>query len=153
MKRHQNHIKIIVEVIRYAFIVLFTYASVSKLLDHETFRIQLGQSPIIAAYSQWMVWSVPLSELITVLLLVLTKLLLTGFYACLILMSMFTAYIFLILKFSPYIPCSCGGILNSMGWTEHLVFNMVFVLLSILGIHLLSYTKHSHSYINSISQC
>jgi hypothetical protein len=35
----------------------------------------------------------------------------------------FTTYIILILNFSSFIPCSCGGILEKLGWTEHLIFN------------------------------
>lgn len=47
---------------------------------------------------------------------------------------MFTAYIVIILHFSYFVPCSCGGILEKLGWTEHLIFNVVFVLLAIVAI-------------------
>ncbi|MDQ2656909.1 MAG: hypothetical protein M3Y60_05770, partial [Bacteroidota bacterium] len=36
------------------------------------------------------------------------------------------------------LPCSCGGVLNSLGWKAHLVFNIVFTLLSIVGIMLMA---------------
>ncbi|MGC1244316.1 MAG: MauE/DoxX family redox-associated membrane protein [Chryseosolibacter sp.] len=51
-------------------------------------------------------------------------------------MFAFTGYIAFILTFSPYVPCSCGGILSSMGWTEHLIFNVVFTALAVAGIFL-----------------
>jgi hypothetical protein len=47
---------------------------------------------------------------------------------------MFTTYIIIITRFSPYVPCSCGGVLQKLGWTEHLVFNIVFVVLAATGI-------------------
>ncbi len=57
-----------------------------------------------------------------------------GFYAALGLMIAFTGYIIAITQFSQYIPCSCGGILEKLGWTEHLIFNIVFDLLAIVAI-------------------
>src|SRR5690606_14703009 len=45
-------------------------------------------------------------------------------------MVMFTAYIFIILNFSDFVPCSCGGVLEKMSWTQHLIFNVVFIILA-----------------------
>src|SRR5690606_12191987 len=36
--------------------------------------------------------------------------------------------------YSDFIPCSCGGVLEKMGWTEHLVFNISFIVLAFVGI-------------------
>src|SRR5690606_23761035 len=47
-------------------------------------------------------------------------------------MTAFTVYIYLILNYSPFVPCSCGGILEKMGWTEHLWFNIIITLLAIV---------------------
>ena len=121
-------------VIGYLFILLFVYASVSKLLDFENFQLQLGQSPILSAYADFIAPSVILIELIIALLLIFEVTRLVGFYASFGLMCCFTVYIFLILNYSAFIPCSCGGILEKLGWTEHLIFNLIFVLLSLLGI-------------------
>lgn len=32
------------------------------------------------------------------------------------------------------IPCSCGGILESLGWREHLYFNLAFIALAVLAL-------------------
>src|SRR3970040_1025074 len=53
-------------------------------------------------------------------------------------MVMFTAYIFIILNYSPFVPCSCGGILEKMGWKEHFIFNFVFIILAAAGIMILA---------------
>jgi hypothetical protein len=51
-------------------------------------------------------------------------------FAAFALMVMFTAYIFIILNFSDFIPCSCGGVLEKLSWTQHLIFNLVFIVLA-----------------------
>src|SRR5690606_26070069 len=136
MKWHQKYSTLITEIISILFILLFVYAAVSKLINIERFKVQLSQSPLLTTYSNWVVWFVPLTELIIVLALLIPRYRLIGLYGCLGLMSAFSMYIIAILNFSDYIPCSCGGILDKMGWTEHLVFNIVFVVLAIVGIFL-----------------
>jgi hypothetical protein len=122
--------KVVLELINYFFILLFVYAATSKLLDYNTFHTQLGQSPLLAAYADGVVWLVPSIEIIVALLLAFknTRLYgLVGFYG---LMVMFTVYIIIILYFTPFVPCSCGGVLEQLGWTEHLLFNGGVVILS-----------------------
>ncbi|PZX92012.1 hypothetical protein DOS84_18130 [Flavobacterium aquariorum] len=118
----------------YLYILLFTYAAVSKLLDFENFSVQLGQSPLLSAFADIISWLVPLIELLIVLMLVFPRFRLVALFASFNLMLMFTAYIFIILHFSSFIPCSCGGILEKLGWKEHLIFNIAFILLAIMGI-------------------
>lgn len=124
----------IVDIICLLFVVLFTYAAVSKLLEFEKFRAQLGQSPLLTAFADMVVWTIPAVELAISLLLFVPRFRLVALYASLSLMTLFTAYIVAVLYFSPYVPCSCGGILEKLGWTEHLVFNLVFIALAIAGI-------------------
>ncbi|HZE83079.1 MAG TPA: MauE/DoxX family redox-associated membrane protein, partial [Puia sp.] len=58
-----------------------------------------------------------------------------GFYASLILMSLFTIYTgSILLHFFNYVPCSCGGVIRKLTWGQHLVFNLFFVGLSVTGI-------------------
>ena len=123
-----------IEVICFLFIFLFSYAAISKLLDFNTFKIQLGQSPLLTAFAGWVAWVVPIVELVTALLLAIPKYRLAALYMALSLMSLFTLYIIAILNFSDYVPCSCGGILENMGWQEHLIFNVIFLGLAMIGI-------------------
>lgn len=129
---------IFIEIIVLLFIILFAYAAVTKLLEFEEFRVQVGQSPVLTSIGNWMAWMIPTSELVIAGILVVPRLRLMALYAAFSLMTMFTAYIFIILNYSPFVPCSCGGILEKMGWEEHLVFNSGFVLLALTGILLLS---------------
>lgn len=124
---------IFIHIVVYLHILLFTYAAVSKLLDYQNFLLQLGQSPLLTAFAKSVSIGVPVIELSIVVLLSSSKTRLYGLLASLLLMVMFTAYIFLILNYSSYVPCSCGGILEKMGWTEHLIFNGIFTALSLLA--------------------
>lgn len=128
--------KTFVEIIAYLFIVLFVYASVNKLIDYENFSTELAKSPLLTAFAGWVAWGIPVIELLVVILLTVPRWCLAGFYAAFSLMTMFTAYIVAILKFSDYIPCSCGGVLQNMTWNQHLLFNIFFMLLALAGIML-----------------
>jgi len=115
-------------------VMLFVYAAVSKLLDFENFQVQLGQSPLLSSYASYVSWMVPTLELLIAFLLFVPKFRNYGLYACLCLMTMFTAYIYIVLHYSSFVPCSCGGILEKMSWNVHLVFNIFFVGIAVLGI-------------------
>jgi len=124
----------ITDIIAALFILLFVYAAASKLINYHTFKVQLGQSPIFASIPGPVALAVPAIEIMISILLCLTKWRIAGFYASFSLMTMFTTYIIAITKFSTYIPCSCGGILQKMTWNQHLIFNIVFLLLATFGI-------------------
>lgn len=128
----------IVNIISLLYVLLFVYAAVSKLLDFENFRVQLGQSPLLSAFAGVIAWIVPAIELFIALLIVSKRWRIIGLFGALGLMIMFTAYIFIILNYSSFVPCSCGGILEKLGWTEHLFFNLVFIMLAAAGILLLA---------------
>ena len=126
--------KVALEIICFLFILLFTYAAVTKLMDYQKFTVQIGQSPLLTDFAGVLAWAVPGVELLIAGMLAITRLRFIGLYAAFSLMVMFTAYIIAILQFSDSIPCSCGGVLEAMGWTEHLIFNIGFVLLGFTGI-------------------
>jgi uncharacterized membrane protein YphA (DoxX/SURF4 family) len=112
------------------YIMLFVYAATNKLLDFENFKVELGQSPLLSAFAHWISWTVLIVEFTIAILLLFPKTRIKALYAGFCLMTMFTAYIFIMLNYSSYLPCSCGGILGKMSWQEHLIFNFAFVILA-----------------------
>lgn len=142
--------EVIVTVISGFFFLLFLYAAASKLLDYQKFTIQLGQSPVLTGYAGIIAWLIPAIEILICALLIIPRVKILALYASFSLMLMFTAYIFIILNFAERVPCSCGGILDKMGWTEHLIFNCVFVVLGIIGIVLQTNLSSQHH--DSISE-
>lgn len=126
--------KIIPLAVSLFFIILFIYAAASKMLDFENFQVQLAQSPLLSAYAGFVSYGVIILELAIVGLLCFHASRLLGLYASFAIMIAFTVYIFLILNYSDFVPCSCGGILEKMGWTEHLIFNIGCVVMAGLAI-------------------
>lgn len=124
----------IIDIISALFIVLFVYAAATKLIDYDKFRLQLGQSPVLTAFAGTIVWLVPAIEVVIAMLLATKRFRLAGLYASFSLMVMFTAYIVVITRFSEYVPCSCGGVLEKLSWDQHLVFNIGFVALASIAI-------------------
>jgi hypothetical protein len=62
-----------------------------------------------------------------------------GFYLSALLLIIFTGYIALVLlNYFGRVPCSCGGVIRTLGWGLHLIFNVFFLLLSFLGIYLIN---------------
>ena len=124
----------IVEIIAALLVFLFIYASLTKLLDFGKFKYQLGQSPFIGNIGWIIAWFIPAGELLISILLIGKRTRIAGLYLSFFLMLLFTGYIFIMLKFSSYLPCSCGGVLSGMSWKQHFVFNLVFTGLSLSGI-------------------
>jgi len=135
---------IIIEIICLLYVLLFMYASASKIIDFENFQVQLGQSPLLSVHAWWISWSVLTIEITIAILLCIPKYKKFGLFAALSLMVMFSIYIFMILHFGSFVPCSCGGILEKMGWNTHLVFNLFFVVLALLGL-IMQYRKAEES--------
>lgn len=137
------------DIIGYSLICLFGYAAFSKLFDYENFLLQLQKSPILSDFAKPISLLIPIVEIAICILLSINKYTLLGLYISFSLMIMFTTYIISILNFSQSIPCSCGGILSKMGWTEHLIFNITFSLLTFAAIILYKSqeTSNLHRYI------
>ena len=134
MKISSNVKDLLGECIALLHIALFVYAAANKILDFVNFQIQLAQSPLLSSFAESISYIVPAVEIIISLFLAFPKTRLAGLYGSFSLMVMFSVYIFIMTNFSPFVPCSCGGILEKMSWNEHLVFNIGFVILGFVGI-------------------
>ena len=124
----------IVELISSLLMFLFLYTALSKLLEFDKFKYQIGQSPFITNISWLVIWSIPLAEIITSIFLIFKRTRLAGLYLSFFLLLLFTGYVFIMLRYSSYLPCSCGGVLSIMSWKQHLIFNLLFTGLSLAGI-------------------
>ncbi len=134
----KNIKQIYIEVVSLLFILLFVYAALNKLLDFENFQVQLAQSPLLSSFAEVVSYLIPISELLIAFLLCFRSWRLVGLLCGYMLMLMFSTYIFIMLHFSPFVPCSCGGILDELSWNEHLIFNLVFVILGGVAAFLIS---------------
>ncbi len=123
----------ITEVLAALLILLFVYTALSKLINVNTFENALSESPVLDKYAHSIAVILPLTELITSVLLFIPAHREKGFVLSFFLLFSFTFYIACMLLFALPLPCSCGGVLQSLTWPQHLIFNCFFTFLSALG--------------------
>jgi len=127
--------QVLLECISALLILLFVYASLSKFLDFHTFYREMDNQPLPNSWTPFLVWAIPCTEIAISVSLIFERTRLLGFYASLVVMGLFTVYTGIILMhFFPYVPCSCGGVIKRLTWTQHLALNLFFVAISIVGV-------------------
>lgn len=127
-----------------ALIILFCYTAIAKLMDIAEFERQLAGQELPSWSKAPLVWLIPVAEVLISVLLIIPATRLYGFYGSALLMALFTGYVGLVVMgFFRYTPCSCGGVLRSMDFESHFVFNLFFLTLSLLGIYMFHHKKSS----------
>nr|WP_067055221.1 MauE/DoxX family redox-associated membrane protein [Mucilaginibacter sp. L294] len=116
-------------------ILLFAYATVSKLADFTLFRHEMYNQNFPPEVAGALVFVVPFAEIATIALLLTEKWQWAGLVLSAILMAVFTGYIGLVLAgYWQRLPCSCGGVLKNMSWRGHFVFNLFFLAISLAAL-------------------
>jgi len=124
---------LIVNILAALIIFLFVYTAIDKLMNLDSFKVVLEKSPLLHSFSEMLAVMIPVTEICISGLLFFQFSRVLGFLLSTILMGLFTIYIGYMILFIPKLPCSCGGIIQQMNWTQHLIFNTVFSFLSFLG--------------------
>jgi hypothetical protein len=124
----------VTNIIVFLLIFLFTYTAISKLSERNHFVSVLKTIPFIGTGAGVVAILLPLAELFIVLLLIFERTRLKGLYASLIILGVFTIYLCYMILFMPHLPCSCGGVISKMGWRWHVVFNVGFVVMTVVEI-------------------
>lgn len=135
-KQKPDRRTIAIEIISILLMLLFGLTAIDKARQFERFYEELGKSPFLMAYQGEVAWGTPIVEGIVTVSLAFGKTQLWGLSASVFLMSVFTAYIFVLLNYSYYTSCLCSAALENLTWEEHLVFNIVFLVLSTIALNL-----------------
>lgn len=129
--------KVVIEIIAALLVLLFLYASVSKLLGFSLFVDEMNNQPFPNWMTPYLVVLIPGSEILIAVALLFDRSRMLGFYASLILLFLFTLYSALVMfNVFDYVPCSCGGMIKKLNWREHTLFTASFLILSITAIAL-----------------
>ena len=114
---------------------VFVYTAVSKVYDWSGTRMAMYNQVFPIGMAEILLYVLPVVELGVAVLLLVPAWRRTGLLLSTGLMSLFTGYIALVwMGFTERVPCSCGGVLSSLGWGEHLVFNLVFLGIAVWGL-------------------
>lgn len=134
--RHAKTKEVIVFIICLACIFLFLTSAYSKIIDHERFTKGLARVPLIGRSASVISWLVPLSEITIALLLIIPKTYKSGLYSFTWLMILFTLYISGMMLWADRLPCHCNLFIEKLSWGQHLIFNTIFIILSISALQL-----------------
>jgi hypothetical protein len=125
---------VLIDVISYFFIILFVYTGIAKFMEMQVFHEQMLSSPLLGGLAGFIVWALPIVEILLAVALLIPALKLKALYATLGLMTLFTIYVIAILFIDNQVSCSCGGIIEELSPTQHLIFNSSCVFLSLVAI-------------------
>ncbi|HEY0177707.1 MAG TPA: MauE/DoxX family redox-associated membrane protein [Pedobacter sp.] len=119
-------------------IILWAYASFSKLSDLTKFRHAMMTQVFPKWIGKILIVAVPLSEIIIIALLLFKSTRLIGMYASLFLMVAFTLYVGgAVFGLYERKPCACGGLFGRLGWNKHFKVNIVLTLVALAGLLLM----------------
>ncbi|MFD0764524.1 MauE/DoxX family redox-associated membrane protein [Mucilaginibacter lutimaris] len=115
--------------------LLWLYAAISKLIDHDQFKVAMSKQPFHPVIQNVLVWALPPVEALTGAALLTDRFVKPGICLSAIMFILFTGYIAMIfLRFFGHIPCSCGGLIEKFGWKFHFWFNLTFLALNLIII-------------------
>ncbi|WP_437920424.1 MauE/DoxX family redox-associated membrane protein [Sphingobacterium sp. LRF_L2] len=116
----------------YSFILLWSYAAISKLAHWELSRAEMHKQLFPSYIASILFWLIPLLELGLVYLLLIPKNKLWGIRFSIALLSLFSLYLLTgITRLFGKNPCICAGILPQRSAGEHILFNILFIILGI----------------------
>lgn len=125
----------IIDILATLLVAMFLYASFSKYFDWKEFHLSMRRQHFAPFITSALITLLPPVEILTAALLLSEKTKYAGFWLASLLMLAFTVYIALVLFGAfPKRPCSCGGIIKSFGWRQHLLFNLTFLLFALAGL-------------------
>lgn len=124
------------ELIVYGYAFLYMYTGYDKLKHVDEFIDGNSKIPLLGQYAELIGWGIPTLEILLAVLLVLPflKLKKIVLWASVVLMSIFTLYLAIMLVFVPDRLCNCGGVIESMDWTTHLIFNLLWLGAGVFAI-------------------
>lgn len=118
-------------------ILLWTYTGLDKLIRFSESRKAFLNQPMPNELEEVLAFSIPGIELLLALLLLFSVTRWWGYLGSILLLSVFTTYVGLIwVGAFPRVPCNCAGILESLGWAEHFVLNMICIVIAVWGLRL-----------------
>jgi hypothetical protein len=116
-------------------IILWVYASFSKLFELQKFK----HAMLAQVFPKWigriLVFLVPLLEIVIIILLFNSGTRLIGMYTSLFTMIAFTFYVGgAVFRIYERTPCACGGLFNRLNWSKHFKLNIVLTLIALAGV-------------------
>ena len=117
-------------------VFLFLYTAYSKILEHARFLKGISKVRLIANFASPISWAVPVAEILVAILMIIPKAYKLGLRAFISIMILFTGYILGMLIWAKQLPCHCGGVIETLSWTQHIWFNLAFIAVALFALRL-----------------
>jgi hypothetical protein len=127
----------IVIAIRWLCMALFLYTAYAKINDHERFLRGLKNVHLISSSAGFISFAVPIIEISVALLLLIPKTAKLGIHGFIAVVSSFTIYIISAMIWEKNLPCHCGGAIEKLSWSQHIWFNLAFIVIAIIALRLI----------------
>lgn len=116
-------------IILYAYAFLFMYTGVDKVQNTERFINGIKKIPLVGPYAELIGWGIPILEILLAIMMIIPfiKTQRWALWTSTGLMGIFCIYVGMVVFFVENNPCNCGGVIESMGWKAHLIFNIIWL--------------------------
>ena len=116
-------------------IVLFTYTATEKIISFGDFKVAILLQPLPHWAIIFLIYTLPVMEIMAVILLLFKRTTDIGFIASVVLLSAFTVYAGLAwANLLPATACPCGGLIGHVTWPVHFFINLSFLALAVWGL-------------------
>lgn len=113
---------------------VFAYTAISKLYNWNETRFSLYNQWLPSIATEALLYGLPVIEIIATITLLVPTYRKSGLILSTVLMTAFTGYVLWVwMGFTGRVPCTCGGIVSSLSWGEHLIFNLVLLGIAVVG--------------------
>ncbi|MBD1422569.1 MauE/DoxX family redox-associated membrane protein [Sphingobacterium chuzhouense] len=128
------------ELIVYGYAFLYIYTGYNKLRHVQVFIDGNSKIPLVGQYAELIGWGIPSLEILLAVLLALpfVRVKKIALWPSVVLMGIFILYLTTMSIFFPDRLCHCGGVIESMDWTTHLIFNLLWLGAGVFAIRKLS---------------
>ena len=141
IKFYKAH-KILAEMVYLFLIAFFCYTASNKLINLTSFQTNLIKTTMFSKeVANWFSVLVVIFEFVVVLILLFNKKI--GLWLFSSTLLIFTLYISFLRSQGLYEVCGCGGVLNGLSYSYHLLINILLIIGSVycLIIQINSYEK------------
>lgn len=116
--------------------LLFFYAAFSKLMDYDRSQWEMQNQVFPKSVANVLTGLVPSVEIVLMLGLLFPTTRIKALWGSLLLLVAFTLYIAIVMtNVFGRIPCSCGGIIGKLPYSVHLIFNLFWVAIALVGLN------------------
>ena len=137
--------KYILLAFHYSIFIVFLYSAISKSMNVELFINNLDKSPFFFNLNtKFLAFLIITIEFLIPGVLFFESTSKIGYISSFFLLFVFTGYILMMIVFSPYLPCSCGGLIEHLSWNQHIYFNILFMCFSFILFN--NADKHESSF-------